>query len=341
MNGPKLLIGLSVFYREKFVGMNYFEIKLHTTTQGAEILTPILERNGINGISVDDPKDISDLFENKNDYDWDYWDEGLFEHSKAEGVVVTFYLEENDENVDAISGIRREVSGLAEKASEYGSEVYLGDLRIECQLRSDDEWKDNWKAYFKPFKLTKRLWVKPSWEELHIENDDDIVIELDPGMAFGTGKHETTAICAALLEECLESGMRVLDVGCGSGILSIAAALTGAGHVLGLEIDRDAILVAMENVSKNGCGDKVFVAWADLVDGIEYEADIVVANLMVELVVKLSGMIKKNLKEGGIFIASGILTEKCTVAEGALAENGFTIIKTLAVGEWCALMAKI
>ncbi|MBQ9708236.1 MAG: 50S ribosomal protein L11 methyltransferase, partial [Firmicutes bacterium] len=220
------------------------------------------------------------------------------------------------------------------------------------------QWKDKWKEYFHPTKITDRLVVKPSWED-YSPAAGDLVIEIDPGMAFGTGTHETTSLCMKLLEKYMGAsaadkdkksedvkgsaegwGLKVLDVGCGSGILSIAAARLGAGDVLGVEIDEDAVLVARENVELNGCSEGVKVIQGDLTKGIDYKADIIVANLMADLVMMLAGSAKAHLAPGGIFISSGILTDKEEIVSSAIVEAGFEIVEVAEDGEWCAIAAR-
>ena len=184
--------------------------------------------------------------------------------------------------------------------------------------------------------------VKPSWEEYRAE-PDDLVIEIDPGMAFGTGTHETTSLCMKLMEKYFgEFGenVKVLDVGCGSGILSIAASLLGAGEVLGVEIDKDAVQVARENVQLNKCDDNVRVIEGDLTKGIDFKGDIIVANLMADLVMMLSKSAREHLEDGGIFISSGILADKEKVVSEAITDAGFTIEEVMVDGEWCAIAAR-
>ena len=183
--------------------------------------------------------------------------------------------------------------------------------------------------------------VKPTWEE-YTPKEDELVIEIDPGMAFGTGTHETTSLCMKLMEKYLgehPEEKKILDVGCGSGILSICGALLGSREILGIEIDEDAVRVARENVEENHVEDAVKVMQGDLTKGVDFKADVIVANLMADLVMLLSEDARKHLTEDGIFISSGILVEKEEMVSAAIREAGFRIVEIAEDGEWCAIAA--
>ncbi|MDR0570702.1 MAG: 50S ribosomal protein L11 methyltransferase [Clostridiales Family XIII bacterium] len=320
--------------------MEYLEVKIHVSTVGAEVITALLESRGVSAVSLEDPKDIADLLGRESGYVWDYCDPNLFDYTGGEAVL-TFYLEQSPDSAEFLSEIRRELAKLVidADAGVFGSDFSFGSLKVENAIRSDEEWKDNWKAYFKPFCLTENIWVRPSWEVFKPENDDIRIITLDPGMAFGTGRHETTAMCAELLSRALKPGMSVMDVGCGSGILLITACLLGAKDTLGIEIDEDAIGVARENININGLEDKAKVVKGDLLEDNERKADIITANLTVDLIARLAGDAAAHLNLGGRLIVSGVLSSKKALAEAALEENGFDIIDAIECGEWLALAA--
>ncbi|MDR1136126.1 MAG: 50S ribosomal protein L11 methyltransferase [Clostridiales Family XIII bacterium] len=341
--------------------MEYIEVKVYGTTVGLDIVAAVLTDYGIDGIAIEDPADIAGLLACKDEYNWDYFDEALSVGEGASGVkeaVASFYIENNAEGaavfeviqaeiarIGANAGVQREAGGTGGSASNNhgndshnGSRPRLGSLRVESCVRLDDEWKDSWKEFFKPKRITGRLVVKPGWEDWNAK-EGDIVIEIDPGMAFGTGHHETTTLCARLLEENVTPGCSVFDVGCGSGILSIAAAMLGAGEVLAVDIDEIAVDVSRENAAVNGCCDRVKVICADLNDDIDFKADIVAANLTADLIIKLANKIKSNLKPGGVFAASGILAERGECTSRAISEAGFEIRQFLVAGEWCAIEA--
>ena len=198
--------------------------------------------------------------------------------------------------------------------------------------------------------MGKRIVVKPSWED-YKPAEGELVIEMDPGMAFGSGLHETTSMCIRALEEiltdrsiisCAEKGnrIRILDVGTGTGILAIAGVLLGADEALGVDIDSDAVRVAEENISHNGLTEKITVRYGDLTEGVEYRAEIIVANLMADLVARLSPAAAAHLAAGGWYITSGILDIREEAVSRAIRAAGFDIVKILRDGEWRAVVAR-
>ena len=323
--------------------MKYIEFKVHASRQGIEQVTAMYLRMGIDQVSIDDPADMEDILNKKNEYGWDYVDDDLKKGLDREPTI-SIYFEDTEENREKIQQLKLQVMMLKSKELEglFGWDVDFGRLYAEDIIVDDADWKDKWKEYFKPVRITDRLVVKPTWEEYE-PNDGEKVIQIDPGMAFGTGTHETTSLCLKLMEKYLgdePQDKEVLDVGCGSGILSIAAALLGCRSVTGVEIDEDAVRVAEENVELNGIGDRVEILQGDLTEGIESKADIIVANLMADLVMTLSKSAKEHLKDGGIFISSGILLEKKDIVSDAVKEAGFEIIEIAEDGEWCAIAAR-
>ena len=323
--------------------MKYIEFKVHASRQGIEQVTAMYLRMGIDQVSIDDPADMEDILNKKNEYGWDYVDNDLKKGLDREPTI-SIYFEDTEENREKIQQLKLQVMMLKSKELEglFGWDVDFGRLYAEDIIVDDADWKDKWKEYFKPVRITDRLVVKPTWEEYE-PNDGEKVIQIDPGMAFGTGTHETTSLCLKLMEKYLgdePQDKEVLDVGCGSGILYIAAALLGCRSVTGVEIDEDAVRVAEENVELNGIGDRVEILQGDLTEGIESKADIIVANLMADLVMTLSKSAKEHLKDGGIFISSGILLEKKDIVSDAVKKAGFEIIEIAEDGEWCAIAAR-
>ena len=322
--------------------MKYTAFEVRGTSAGLEMITAIMMNHGIDYISIDDPEDMEDILNKKNEYGWDYIDDELKENLDREPVLSVYFDEEQDLNI--IDVLKADIEKLKQDVAEgaYGESFDGGSLEVTVSVSDDSQWKDKWKEFFHPSIITERLVVKPSWEEYRAE-PDDLVIEIDPGMAFGTGTHETTSLCMKLMEKYFgEFGenVKVLDVGCGSGILSIAASLLGAGEVLGVEIDKDAVQVARENVQLNKCDDNVRVIEGDLTKGIDFKGDIIVANLMADLVMMLSKSAREHLEDGGIFISSGILADKEKVVSEAITDAGFTIEEVMVDGEWCAIAAR-
>ena len=240
------------------------------------------------------------------------------------GTGITVYLENNRGGRESLEKIRSAVRAL-------------GEFRVEDTVVDDSAWKDRWKEFFKPVKVSGRIVIKPTWEK-YKRKKDELVIEMDPGMAFGTGAHPTTAMCIKLMEHCEGQFKTVLDIGCGSGILSISAALLGAETVLGVDNDPEAVEVAKANVAMNGLENRIQIKEGDLVKGVGLKADIVVANLIPDLVLLLAEDIEENLVPGGFFISSGILTEKLETVKAGVKAAGFEIIDVLEEDEWCAFL---
>ena len=315
--------------------MKYIEVKIYTTKEGIDPLTCILMDMGIAGFAIEDADDFQDLMNKKNPYDWDYVDESLMELANVE-TNITFYLDEIDDNRKILEQLQLEIEKLKkEKRINYGR------LELVRKTVDDADWKDNWKEYFKPTKITERIVIKPTWEAYE-KKDDEIVIEIDPGMAFGTGAHPTTSLCVKLLEKYIEADKdTVLDVGCGSGILAMASALLGAKDILAVDIDPIAVQVSKENIELNHLSAKIRVSEGDLTKGLNIKAEIVVANLMADLVIMLSKDVAAHLKGKGIYISSGILIEKQEQVVAAIESCGFQILDILEEGEWCAIAAQI
>lgn len=314
--------------------MRYVEVKIYTTQEGIDPLTCILMDMGIAGFAIEDARDFQDLLNKKNSYDWDYIDESLMELEEMPASVA-FYLEENKESEGVLVLIEEKLNALkSEKSIDYG------DLLLVRKSVEDAEWKDNWKEYFKPAKITDRIIIKPTWEE-YDRTGDELVIEIDPGMAFGTGTHPTTSLCVKLLERYIKPDQdTVLDVGCGSGILAIASALLGAKAVLAVDIDPVSVEISKQNVERNHLSGKINVREGDLTKGLKEKADIVAANLMADLVIMLSKDVAAHLKGSSIYISSGILIEKQEQVVSAIEECGFHILDIMEEGEWCAIAAQ-
>jgi len=315
--------------------MIYTEVKIFTSQEGIDPLIGILTDMGIAGFAVEDARDFQEFMDRKNSYDWDYIDESLVELAQIP-TSVTFYLEGTEQS----SGFLTRLKERLDEWKQSGNGAY-GELEIIARTVDDSDWKDRWKEYFKPVKISERIIVKPTWEEYE-QSGDELVIEIDPGMAFGTGAHPTTSLCVKLLERYLEPEKdTVLDVGCGSGILAIAAALLGAKEVLAVDIDPDAVRVARENAEWNHLSSKIRVVEGDLTKGLSERADIVVANLMADLVVMLSKDITTHLKGKSIYLSSGILIEKKAEVAAAIEECGFHILDIMEEEDWCAIAAQM
>lgn len=320
--------------------MNYYKVTIYTSHEGVEPLSAVLMEHGFDSIVVDDPADVEDILNKKEEYEWDYIDPSVFANKDKEPTI-TIYFDDNKLSAIHIRELTKlvEVVKATVKGGMYGPDADFGRLHVETTLVKDDDWKDKWKEFFKPSKITDTLVVKPTWEE-YTPAEGEHVIEIDPGMAFGTGTHETTTLCMVLMEKYLKDSDSVMDVGCGSGILAIAAAKLGCKDILGIEIDPDAVRTAIENVELNKVDDVVVVKEGDLTKGVDKVVDLMVANLMAPLVIELSGAAADHMKDGGIYISSGILVEKRDQVAEAVVAAGFEIVEILEKGEWCAIAAQ-
>lgn len=303
--------------------MKYIQVDIEVKKEDIEAVTGFLIAKGITDTVIEDPDELETLLNKKEEYEWDYVSPEVMD-LKNKTPKVTFYLEESEER------LARELESAVKEAFPEA------ELRISAE--DDSQWKDKWKEFFKPARISEKIVVKPTWER-YVKEEGDVVIEIDPGMAFGTGTHETTSLCLKLIEKYMKTGDKVLDVGCGSGILSVGAALLGAGEVLAVDIDPEAVKVSEENVMLNGCGEKIKARYGNLVEGIDFKADLIAANLMVDLVMILSPHAAKHLEKGGAYISSGILTEKKEQVAGAIEDCGFKIKEIREDGMWCAIAA--
>ncbi len=310
--------------------MDYYEVRIYTSESGVEPLSNALIIGGYESFSIDDTETAREILSQKKTYEWDYYDARVLE--EREPVISLYFEEEGAE--EHLENVQKIADALKAKDTEGA----FGRLAVVSRKASDTEWKDEWKQYFRPSKVTEDIVIKPSWEEYEAQPGEKI-IEIDPGMAFGTGTHATTRMCIQFLEKNIEETDRVMDIGCGSGILSIAAALCGSGDVHGFDIDPDAVTASIENVEKNGLQDRIRIAVGDVTEGLGRKADIIAANLMAELIVMIAPGVAQHLEGKKIFISSGIITEKRPMVEQALQEAGFTIRNVMESEGWCAIEA--
>lgn len=322
--------------------MKYLEITIKIDESGVEPMLAMLGTIGIDDAEVIDPRDAQEIMADKETYEWDYVDEKVSENLGMRPEIKVYHDSVSDDEDSGFCGMIREAASKLEESADagyYGKGVSFGRIDVTAEIKDDSLWKDKWKEYFKPTHITDRIVVKPTWEEYE-SKENEIVIEMDPGMAFGTGTHETTSMCIKAMEKYMEPGISVLDAGCGSGILSIAAAKLGAGEVLGVDIDEEAVRVSRENFDLNGTGGTCRAEYGDVTKGIGFTADIIVANLMAELLCMISEGISNHLRDGGIFISSGILNEKEEMVREAYGKARFAVTEVIHDGEWCCVIAE-
>ncbi len=307
--------------------MDWIEITISTNTAGADIVSEALLRQGAVGTQIIDRSDVPDP--DKPSGYWELIDPKMIE-AMPEDVQVKAWFE----TVEALRGLESCLRALPELTG-----MDLGALTLTQEGVHECDWSECWKQYYKPFRAGKHLVIKPSWEQWE-KQEGDLIIELDPGMAFGTGTHETTAMCVEMIERHYRSGS-VLDVGTGSGILAIAAARLGATRVLGVDIDPMAVRVAQENVEKNGLSDRIEIREGDLVAGLDgVKCDFAVANILADVIALLAAPLKNHLTENALFVCSGILREREEDVKQVLLDNGYTLFDRMEKGDWVALAAR-
>lgn len=315
--------------------MNYHQITVYTVTEAVEAISYIFTELGAGGVEIFDPKDI--LNQEKDPTSWDYIDEDLLQDLKRDEVIMRCYF--STEVIPTPTALEDLLLKIKEELANAGEYLSIGSGRIETKLMAEEEWADAWKKYYKPFHLGHHIFIVPSWVEAK-EEPGDIRITLDPGMAFGTGTHETTSMCMELLEEQVKPGSTVLDIGCGSGILGIVAAKVGAGQVICSDLDPNAVLVAKENVQINEVEKQIQVFAGDLteVPAIQNtKADLIVANIIADVIITLAPQAKPFLKQDGTFITSGIIKERRADVEEALKLAGYQIEEVKEQGSWVAI----
>ena len=284
----------------------WIEVKVVTKPDALEMVQGIFYGLDVKGVAIEDPRDI--LEREQGPLTWDFADINILEHGGKAAVVKGYFSVEDD----------------MEEILEY--------IKV-----NEEDWANNWKKYYKPTKIGKNIIVKPIWEEY--EANGEMIIELDPGMAFGTGTHETTRMCVEALEENVKGDTTVFDIGTGSGILAIAAAKLGAKKVIGVDLDPVAVDSAKENVSFNDLNN-IEILYGNLMDVVTGKADLVVANIIAEIIVVLAEDVKNFLVPGGLFITSGIIRERRELVETKLKEKGFKIKEVKEQGEWLCIIAE-
>ena len=312
--------------------MNWVEMDIYTTTEGIEAVTGSLLGMGINGFVIKDAKDFQDFLDDK-DGNWDYIDDDLMDLKNCE-TTVTVYLPENAQGLENLEAMKLELKAL--KKRDVNNE--FGRLEYELKNVKEEDWANNWKQYFHPIPVGEKLLIRPTWEEAY-DPQGRTVLHLEPGLAFGTGTHETTRLCLELLEKYLKPGMSLLDVGCGSGILSVAGLLLGAEKAVGVDIDALAVKTAGENAQTNGVEEKFQGICGNLTDQVAGKYELVVANIVADIIILLTKDITRYLNPDSIYLMSGIIDTRVQEVRDAL-EPRFTILEERQEKGWFALAAK-
>lgn len=310
--------------------MQWIEVNVQVTHEAVEVVADILTAAGTSGVAIEDPQLINNL---RNSGTWELCD--IPEQENTEIVTVSAYYADDEKLQDRLKQIESELAAVEERIGSFR----FGNIRFRSL--SEKDWANEWKQYFHVTHVGESLVIKPSWEEYN-PKEGEHVIKIDPGMAFGTGTHHTTNMCMARLEKVLPANAEVFDVGTGSGILAIAAALLGAKSVKAVDIDAVAVRVARENIADNGLEDKIEVKEGDLLRGTEGQADVIIANIIADIIIMLLKDIPGKLQDDGIFLASGIISDRRADVEAAAAEVGMKVDHVDEKGGWVVMqMSKV
>lgn len=317
---------------------NFIQIDIYTAGAAIDGITAALTDYGITGFIIQDSADFEDFLADKN-ANWDYVDDTLMGLRNAEPKI-TFYVHENAQGKETLEAVRE----LVERFSSQNADGFYGNLRMElCNVKEED-WANNWKKYYKPFRVGKSLIIKPTWEEVRA-GDGDKILEIDPASTFGTGQHHTTKMVMETLEDVVKGGERVLDLGCGSGILTIASFLFGAREATVCDIFENAVKTASENIRSNGftefralCGNIIEDERLRREIGGGY--DIVCANIVADVIIGMSGFFGDFLSENGVLIVSGIIDERADEVLRSLEENGFKAVSKKNEEGWNCILCK-
>lgn len=311
--------------------MNWIELKITTTAEGIDPICGELYDLGITGIEISDKDDFKEFLENNRKY-WDYVDEEL-EKLKTADSCITLYFSDDDEGKAQIEEVKRALENA-------GAEI----IGFHSKSVKDEDWSENWKQFFKPLEIGERVIVVPEWES--VPETDRVKFIINPGCSFGTGSHESTRMCIEEIEKHIKSGDNVLDLGCGSGILSVIALLLGAKEATAVDIDPMAVEVACSNLKLNGLSEEVYHGFdGDITTDIELREklgangfDIVLANIVADVIIALSAFVKGFMKPDGTFICSGIIIERKDEVVAALEKAGLKIKEVREMGEWAAVV---
>jgi len=328
--GKLCVIGKEIKY------MKWMKVSLNTTTEAVDLISNLFDELGLEGIQIEDKIPLSD--EDKAAMYIDILPELGPDDGKA---IVSSYVDPKM-NMDQLV---KDIKNGLEELSMY---VNIGEGTLSVEETDDEDWINNWKEFFKPFRVADDIIIKPTWEELEDKKDGDIVIEIDPGTAFGTGAHETTKLCIQGLRKYITKETKMLDVGCGSGILSIIGLKLGAKQAVATDIDPAALTATYENVEVNGIVSDQFSVFSGNIiadEALQKEIglnayDVVVANILADVIIPLSAEVGQHMKPGALFISSGIIDMKQEEVREAILKNGFKIIEVNEMGDWVSFVAQ-
>ena len=308
--------------------MQWAEVSVDTSHEATDLVSEILQELGAAGVVIEDPALLNEYIRSGL---WDYTD--LKESEETEVVRVKAYWALDEELEGKLQNLSERLASLAQHGIDKGAGT------VSWQAVADEDWAETWKEFFHTEKIGARTVIKPTWEEYEAKAGE-IVVELDPGAAFGTGQHATTSLCIRALEELVRPGMTVFDVGTGSGVLAIVAAKLGAKRVEAVDFDPVAVRVARENVRQNGAEDVVHTERSDLLKSVAGEADLIIANIIADIIVRLFGEVKGSLAAGGTMLLSGIIEDRLADVVEAAGRHGFSVEKIEQEKGWAAVVVK-
>lgn len=311
--------------------MNWLEVSVNTHSESVEVVSSILIELGSKGVSIEDPQDYYQLTDEQ--LEWlKVQQKDLYE---TDTVIVKGYFQPSQWSKDSDVLLHEKL----EEIKVYG--LQTGPLSVQVKEVGEEDWANAWKQYYYPVRVTRFLTVVPSWVDYEKEQDDELLIELDPGLAFGTGTHPTTQLSLTALEQTIRGNESVLDVGTGSGVLSIASKLLGASKVTAFDIDEMATRVAKENIALNSTIGEIEVFENNLLVGVDQKSDLIVANILAEILLQMPEDAYRNLNDDGSLILSGIIESKANEVKEAYEKAGFTLVERMTMREWnCFIMKK-
>lgn len=310
--------------------MKWIELQIQTSNEAVEAVSNILIESGSQGVAIEDRQDF---LNNPDDGFGEIWALDEADFSK-EGVIIKAYFPDTLFLPELVPSIKLRI----EELKTFGLNIAPNNIKVDEV--AEENWATAWKKYYHPLQVTRFLTVVPSWEEYELQQPDERVIRLDPGLAFGTGTHPTTILSLQALETYIRGDETILDVGTGSGVLSIASKALGAKHVHAYDLDDVAVRAAVENIELNEYAKDIIVKANDLLKGVTIEADIVVANILAEIIIPLIPEAFEVLKPGGLFLTSGIIEDKKELILSEQRKQGFTIIQVQQMKDWCSIVAQ-
>lgn len=308
--------------------MKWCEISIQTSHEAVELIAEIFRDLGASGVVIEDPELINDYITSGK---WDYTDIPIAKETEV--VVEKAYLPVNGELEGRIQTLQQEIKALESRGVNTAPAVLT---TAELQ---DEDWSDTWKQYFHTEKLGERVVIKPTWEEYEPQ-DDEVVIELDPGAAFGTGTHATTSMCIRQLEKLVKPGMTVFDVGTGSGILSIISAKLGATNIQAVDYDDSVLKIVEENLEQNNVQDIISVAQSDLMQNVHGKAELVIANIIADIIIRLFDQLDEHLEQGGTLLTSGIIEDRIEDVLAAAEAHGYGVVERMESKGWACITFK-